>query len=141
VRCPKCLNIQGSTYPIKTTRCRRCSKNIDLEKIRPIGIYDDHCTMQEHLMQMKWDRKIPLEELRESMEELGRPLTVSSPKGRDRLRRAILDGIEGTVSVEDLVASFLSIGYTREEVESCIEELIRQGLLYSPKLGLISKLE
>ncbi|MGA1848365.1 MAG: hypothetical protein ACMUHB_03405 [Thermoplasmatota archaeon] len=139
VRCPKCLYIQGTTYPIKTTRCRRCSKSIDLEKIGPLGIFEDHDSMQRHLIEMKWGREAPVEELKETLENATRPQTGSPQRGRDKLRRSILDRAQDIISVEELVRVLSSEGYEREDIEACVEELIQGGMLYSPRYGLIRK--
>jgi hypothetical protein len=112
-----------------------------LTKIDPLKIFEDHDTMQKNLMAMKWDKDAPIEDLKRSLSTLTERTSNPLSKGRDNLRRTILEEAADTISVKDLLGNLNKKGYSQFDVENCIEELIRNGLLFSPRFGFIKRLD
>lgn len=141
VKCPYCQNLQGAQYPIKNTRCRVCSKTLDLKKIDPLGIFDDRDTMKKNLLSLKWDKETPIEEFEESVKKGAIGQKNPSSGSRDRLRTMILEEAGTNAFTEEIVQIIGERGYSREDVENCMEELKRKGLLYSPRFGKVKRVD
>ncbi|MGA1820507.1 MAG: hypothetical protein ACMUHU_05805 [Thermoplasmatota archaeon] len=139
VKCPFCKNLQGGRYPVKVTKCKVCSKRIDLEKTGLIGTYEELKEMQGNLMAMKWKG--------EDEDDLVDVIAKSEPtaeakktsKGRDGIRRAILEKLETDHPRDLLVKELASEGNDIELVEIVLEELIENGLVHYPRYALLRK--
>ena len=114
-------------------------KKIDLEKIGPVGTYDTHNEMQITLRSMKWKGTddpivvdiIQTQKITSSIQK--------DVKGKDTLRRSILDLLD-TISLRDQVfKKLVEEGYDSDLIESTIDELITKGLVYSPRYSILRR--
>lgn len=140
VRCPYCKGLQGGQHPVKRVKCRTCSKVIKVDRIGVIATYDNHAEMQISLRKMKWGGLEPPE----ANEILPVEQSTSSPnksgvKGKDHLRRSIIKRLESISERNEMISSLVLEGYDIETIEDAIDELISQGLVYSPKYGSLKK--
>lgn len=137
VRCPHCSNIQGGRYPIKRTRCQRCSKTINLERIGLTGTYESLKEMRAVLISLKWGNEEPLYHEGAELESKKGAIKGGSPKGRDGLRKILLEIIEEESSRDIIFKRGASKGYEIELIEEVIEELMAHGLIHSPRHGIL----
>jgi len=139
VKCPFCKNLQGGQYPVRSTKCQVCSKRIDLAKTGLIGTYEDLKEMQGNLMAMKWggEGENDLKEVitaADANPEMKKPL-----RGRDGIRKGILEKLETDLPRDVLVEDMVNEGNEKELVEEVLEELIEMGLVHYPRYSLLRK--
>jgi hypothetical protein len=139
VRCPRCGNIQGAEHPVKTTRCRRCGKRINILKTGVLGIFEDAGDMRDYLTRLKWKG-----ETSEAIELSYYIKSGSSREGskfsRKGIKNMIMGGLAyGPRNIDELIADVVEQGTEKETVKRILLELHSEGLIYYPRHGVVDK--
>ena len=140
IKCPFCSNIQGGQYPVKKTRCHICSKTLHLDRMPPLGVYEDIKEMQAVLISMKWEGEGSPARSGDDKAKVRKPTIDNRTKSRDRLRRALLSIIEEENSRDKVLQRAISMGFSPEDIEATLDELISKGLVISPTFGVLKKI-
>ena len=138
VRCPSCGNIQGTAYPIKTTSCQKCGKNIILKKDGILGTFEDQEGMRAFIREIKWKGGGDLAS--EVSTFITNDLETIKPNKTSRasMRKNILDIITNSeISLQDLLIETRTRGFDDDCVESIIADLHVSGLIFYPRLNVL----
>lgn len=134
IRCLVCGHYQGSTFPVKTIKCKRCGKTYRTEKNGIIGTYGTQKEMQAHLIGMKWDddSELPQDNLM--------VFDGSRTNRRKDLRTTLMETVGKNGSqMELLMNQLIELGFSRDDIHKAIEDLRKDGRLYSPRYGLLMR--
>lgn len=127
LRCRSCGFIQGASYPIRASTCKRCSKKLDIIKNPPIEKFRSLKEMQANLISIKWnDENTPLNKMLEK--DLER-----RPNNKNTLRETIIEkiGIHG-IEKKVLIRELSIHDYEVNDIDLTIIELKLSGIIYSP---------
>lgn len=138
IRCPSCGNVQGSSYPIKTSGCQHCGKRINIEKIGIIGSFEDQEKMREFIREIKWkggeDLASEVSDFMTNEPKGNRPKTRSKTAVRSEMINIIS---EGEISINDLLNRMREKGFEEDLTESILTDLHKAGTIYHPKLNTV----
>ena len=138
LKCPKCGNIQGSRYPIKISRCIRCSTSIDLERMVGMKLFDSHKDMLTTIQAIKM-KKIDIEDISTKL-----PIHIDriiKPVNRSYIRDLILRSTIDIISFNDLFDMTNRSGIEETMVEEELDKLISSGEIFIPREGFLRKVD
>jgi hypothetical protein len=130
LKCRSCGFIQGASYPIRASTCKRCGKKLNLLKNPPIGKFRSLKEMQANLISIEWndENALPNNFLVKERE--------SKLNNKNTLREMIVEkiGAHG-IEIKVLIKELKIHDYEEKDIDLTIHELKLSGMIYCPSYG------